>query len=99
MNEALHAFDEMIVAVCTGDDFFQNWRSYEDKQGRSADAICSAVWNSTAPMPRAIASLAGAVGAGTYAEAAQAVRDWFPEPSSQQHSYVAKIKNAEDGRR
>lgn len=89
-EEALRAFDEMILAVCSAADFSEAWRLYQDKKGRSADAITSLAWTSKAPVPRALSRLAGSPTARTYGELAQEIRDWG-RPNSPQDRYTPKI--------
>lgn len=89
MNEAQSLFDELIIDVFGGGDPARNWQSYRDGKERSADALCSLVWNSTAPTPQLICDLAG-YQAATYGELAQTIRSWFTqydERHNPKHAY------------
>ena len=75
MNRAEFLFDEMVLSVFGGGgDFELAWNAYRDPSGRSADALCSLLWISTAAVPSAIAEIAGYPQAKTYGELAQRIR-------------------------
>ncbi|MFY9875675.1 MAG: hypothetical protein WAL20_08525 [Rhodomicrobium sp.] len=74
MNRAEFLFDEMVLSVFGGGgDFKLAWNAYRDPSGRSADALCSLLWISTAAVPSAIAEIAGYPQAKTYGELAHAL--------------------------
>ena len=86
MNEALHAFDAMILAVFGDGEPAQNWNSYRDPEGRSADVLCSLLWSSTAEVPQALCDMTGKR-AATYGQLVQRIRAARERANDPRHEY------------